>query len=175
MRLFVHIRCACLDMKVEFGEGPRESGVVSEDREIHGYGGGAGVARSEAPSSNRAVAVVQQQGKVGGASSSDGLANGRVDEADAVGRIGLRNALRVTEGPGEGAAFVTVQHGRTIVEDTIALVGSGKYRQQQVGENFLRVFFFCFSRADSFLPRVLSARPLSLLALGPFYRKSVSF
>ena len=135
-------------MKVEFGEGTRAPGAVTEDRhQIHGYssGSGAGVARSEAPSSNRAVAVVQQQGEVG-AASSGGAANGRTGGgADGGGgRPGLPIGVRATTGLVEGAAVLTVQHdGGTRLADTSALVGSGKYRQQ-VGD---LVFFFVFSRA----------------------------
>lgn len=139
-------RRVCLDMKVELGEGTREPRVVAEDRQIHGYGG-ASVARSEAPSSNRAVAVVQQQG----ASSSVGFANGTADGADGADRAaGLRNGLRATVGSGEGATAVTVQHGGTIVADTSTLVGSGKYRQQvgeKLGEHGVFLFFFAFARA----------------------------
>jgi len=153
-----------LDMKVELGEGIREPGVVAEDRQIHGYGG-AGVVRSEAPSSNRAVAVVQQQGEVGGASSGGLLANGRAGGAGGVGRAGLRNGLRATAGLREGAAVVTVQHSGAVVADASALVGSGKYRQQ-VGEIWS---FFCFF--FSFFASYLSGRGHSAPLCGLLMRE----
>ena len=146
-------------MKVEFGEGTRAPGAVTEDRhQIHGYssGSGAGVARSEAPSSNRAVAVVQQQGEVG-AASSGGAANGRTGGgADGGGgRPGLPIGVRATTGSVEGAAVLTVQHdGGTRLADTSALVGSGKYRQQ-VGD----LVFFLFFRARARVPWSAAARP----------------